>query len=372
MPRKRNTDTIANVAQQVRAKREAVAPAVPSRLCLPTGSTLLNLAVSDDAFGGWGAGKVVNLVGDSNTGKTLLVLTGLMEMAMDPQFEGYRFVYDDAENALEMPVHQMFGDAVADRLEDPYGAHYGEDDWRSSESIEDVKNNIWALLEEDTPFIYILDSYDAVTTRDELKRQAEEAKGKELNKDYPRGPAILGQMLRLVKGKLRNTKSLVLIISQTRDVIDAGSFAATKRRAGGRALKFYSSHEVWLAVAEGGQIKQEVRGQKHTIGWNIRVRSERSKLNGKRRDVPMTCYTEYGVDDIGANIDWLMKAGAWSGTKAKIVATGLLSPGGCMSRTSLINWIEGERKERKLRLIVQKAWDDIEGALKMTRRKRFE
>ena len=65
MPRK--TSKTSSVAGQVRAhSKERESAVESSRLLIPSGSTMLNLAISDKARGGYGAGKIVNLVGDSN------------------------------------------------------------------------------------------------------------------------------------------------------------------------------------------------------------------------------------------------------------------------------------------------------------------
>ena len=366
-----------------------------SLLFVPSGSTLLNLAMSDDAFGGYGSGKAINSVGDSNTGKTLKALTGLMEMSLQERFDLWRLVYDDAEHALEMPVEDMFGPELASRLEDPWGNKYGSPEFHASETINVVKNNVLRLLEQSKkdgrPVFYILDSYDACTSAEEQARQKKEEKiekkieelrkdgkdeeadkAKGMNRDYPRGPAVLSELLRKSKAPLRDTQSNLMIISQTRDVMDPMTFGATKRRAGGNALRFYSSHEIWLAIGKGGAITKIVNGTSYIIGYHIRCRSQRSKVNGKRRDVPLITYTEYGVDDIGANIDWLMQNKIWTGSKAKMSTKGF-HPDSPVSRENLITWIEERTtREDKLKRVVQKGWDGIEEKLKLHRRRRFE
>ncbi len=364
MPRKRS------VVQDIVRHALAETPAVektPCR-CLPTGSTLLNLAVSDRADGGWGAGKVGNLVGDSNTGKTLLAMSGLMEMALDPAYDDYDLIADDAEHALEMDVEAMFGPQLASRLQDPFGHFYGDPEWANSNTIQEVKNTIWSLLKAKRRFIYILDSYDALTSKEELSRQEEESKGKEMNRDYPRGPAVLGEMLRKIKQPLADTGSYVLIISQTRDVMDAVSFGAQKRRAGGKALKFYSSHEVWLAML--GAISKQVRGVKYEIGHSVRAKSVRSKLTGKGRTIEFEVYTRYGVDDIGSCVDWLLKVNHWKGTRKAIRATGISATP--LSRDELVQEIERNNKVRRLRNIVQAVWDEMEAAVETPRRAKWE
>ena len=42
-----------------------------------TGSTLLNLAMTDNPYYGWPCGRMSNIIGDSSAGKSFLALTGL-------------------------------------------------------------------------------------------------------------------------------------------------------------------------------------------------------------------------------------------------------------------------------------------------------
>jgi RecA/RadA recombinase len=401
MPRKRLKQVADEVADHTLSVDEP--EETPSRLCMPTGSTLLNLAVSNRARnGGWGAGKVVNLVGDSNTGKTLLALTGLMEMVDDPQFDDHRLIYDDAEAALEMPVDQMFGPKLASRLEDPHGTLWGGELWRCSDTIDEVKNRVWMLLEQGIPFVYILDSYDSLTSKEEIARQKKDAEIqkkidkladkmhasidadeiaklqkqlndiKEQNRDYPRGPAVLSELLRKAKAKLKFTDSLLMVISQTRDVIDAVAFAATKRRAGGNALRFYSSHEVWLAVAKEGKIKKTVKNVDYTVGYNIVARSVRSKLTGVQdRRVPLVTYTDYGVDDLTASCAWLLQCEVWKGSKMKLDTRGFI-PGDPRPLAAVVRAIEERRLEPELADLVERTWGVIQDKLALDRRRRWE
>ena len=57
---------------------------------LSTGSTLLNLAFSNLAQGGFVPGLCYSFVGDSNSGKTWLAMSALAEATIDPHFKEYR------------------------------------------------------------------------------------------------------------------------------------------------------------------------------------------------------------------------------------------------------------------------------------------
>ena len=67
-----------------------------SRL-IPTGSTLLNLAMSGHPEGGPVKGKVWNVPGDSHTGKTYLAFSVLAECSLLESYDHYRLIHDDAE-----------------------------------------------------------------------------------------------------------------------------------------------------------------------------------------------------------------------------------------------------------------------------------
>ena len=95
---KRLTEQIKNHSKKPVGRNESQA-ASPPLILIPTGSVLLNLACSNSKRGGFGAGKMVNLIGDSSSGKTLLALSMFAEVAKLKQFKDYHFVYDDVEHA---------------------------------------------------------------------------------------------------------------------------------------------------------------------------------------------------------------------------------------------------------------------------------
>jgi len=99
---------------------------------IPTGSTLLNCALSDHYQGGYQIGSVVNTIGDSGTGKTLLALNSLAEMTLYKRFDDYRFIFDDVELIVteglkSIPVESDFYKCINDVI-DWY--HEYPDDWK--------------------------------------------------------------------------------------------------------------------------------------------------------------------------------------------------------------------------------------------------
>ena len=116
----------------------------PVKMLLPTGSTLLNLACSDKSEGGYGTGRIVNLIGDSDTGKSVLSLTMLADLCYDESFDDYQLIYDDVEQAYTFDKEYMFSKKVNKRIimEESH-----------SDLIKDWRDRIFKLCDKDKHFV---------------------------------------------------------------------------------------------------------------------------------------------------------------------------------------------------------------------------
>tara|TARA_Y100000310_G_scaffold137866_1_gene136811 strand:+ start:268 stop:1296 length:1029 start_codon:yes stop_codon:yes gene_type:complete len=334
-----------------------------SPLLVPSGSSLLDLACSDSIKGAFPLGKVVNIIGDSSAGKTMLALSMFAEMNDRIGFDNYKFIYDDVERALEFDVQNLFGE-VSRRIEPPA---LDDDEKLYSDTIQDFFVNLKSWLNEGDPFIYVLDSFDALTSEQEEEKVDKfvkaHLKGEKSAGSYGMDKARMSsQILRMVKGLVADTDSLVVIISQTRDNIDPFSFEK-KKRSGGRALKFYSSHEIWLAN------KAKLKKKDRVIGNQVQAKVSKNKLTGKVRVVEFPVYYDYGVDSIGSAIDFLSKERWKAKTKNKINAPEFEFEG---SRQKLIDYIEINDSETELFGILEDEWQEIEESLKLNRKRKYD
>ncbi|RKZ05953.1 hypothetical protein DRQ25_15030, partial [Candidatus Fermentibacteria bacterium] len=236
------TDDIAAALSSTGAKRRDV---IPDKDLLKTGSTVLDLAMSGRAAGGIPKGKYIWMVGDSSSGKTFLMLTCLAEASINPAFDDYRFIYDNAEDGALMDLERYFGTRMAERLEPPAGTTEAPE---YSAEIEDLYFNLDDALAAaeapgGQPFIYLLDSMDALDSKyaeakfQESKKAAR--KGTKAKGDYGDGKAKMNSTrIRRVVSRLTATGSILIILSQTRDNVGGGLFDPQQTSAGGRALKF--------------------------------------------------------------------------------------------------------------------------------------
>lgn len=353
---------------------------------LSTGSTILNLALTNSKNGGFIKGTYSLVIGASGSGKTFLCLTCFAEAMRNPNFANYRIIFDNAEHGALMDIEKFFGKAVKERCEPP-AVRDGAP--RYSEVIEDFTYNVFDAIDDGRPFIYVLDSIDALSSKDEGKKFEAKRKARWKSKseqakiagDYGDGKAKhLSRHLRRIMAGLRDRKSILIIINQERDNIDAGLFESKKTHSGGRALKFYAASQLWADM--GKAIQKEVRGKKMKVGIQSRVRVPKNRADGKDRTVSFPILYDYGIDDLRACVDWLVEYKGWE-TKPKtaIINTGddfpnpkppKNAPKGAWSNAkALIKHIEDEGAEEELRMVVQREWIKLERELQEERKKRY-
>lgn len=343
------------VAQEVTRKE------VDPDTLIPSGCTTFDLECSGRTEGGFQMGKMVNLIGDSHAGKTLFALTIFAECALDERFEDVRFIYDDVEAANEFDIPYLFGQVVDDRIEDD-----GND---RSRTIEDFMDNVARALEEEERFIYVLDSFDALTSNAEIeksiKNRAKREKGQKADGSYGDGKAkIASEFFRLNMQNLKDHGSAIIIVSQTRDNIGFGAMFTPKTRSGGRALKFYASHEVWLACQ-----KKEKKG-KRTLVTNVQAKITKNKITGRHGEAYFPVLFDYGIDNLNACITFLKDEGDWTGTASSLNTKGFY-PDGKISKSKLIKWIETHEMEDDLKQLCQEAYDELMESLRPNRRRRY-
>ena len=360
-------DVITNetgVEKEVKEDAHSGAPLVPS------GCLLLNLACSDRASGAWRQGRMVNIIGDSSSGKSLLTLSSLAEICADPAFDDYRLIYDDAEHALDFDVGKLFGYDLAERLEPPEKDSDGNPVY--SETTHHFQAHIMKFLDEGKPFIYVLDSFDALGSVEEVELTKKENKAIEQGKALPGSYGAdkakhSSRLLRTIVAALEKTKSFLIVISQTRDNISPMTFAQ-KTRAGGKALKFYASHEIWLAVKE--KLKKTVAGKDYQIGVNIKAKVSKNKLTGKLREVEFPIFYSYGIDDIGAALEWLLQTDAITKSKQTLEIAELGLSG---TKSAIIDKIlEDSDLYFKFLDFVELQWRNVEEKLEIKRPPKFK
>lgn len=335
---------------------------------LHSGSTLLNLNSTGYAEGAIAKGTYVLMPGDSSSGKTFICRTILAEATINEHFKDYRLIYDDVEGGALMDTKRYFGDSLAERLKAP---DYDDDgDPLYSETIEDFYFNLHDNLSEGKPVIYILDSMDGLSSMYEGKKfQEKKEKGDRAKGDYGDGKAKINKSgMRQIIPLLKETGSILIVICQTIDVLDSQPFGPKKTRSGGWALKFFAHAEWWTSV--GPAIKMTVKGKDRKVGITSRVRIKKNRSTGREREIDVPIYYSCGIDDVGSMVDYLIDEKKWPKNKQGFVDAVDLDVK--KRREALIEHIEDNDLELKLRNVVVATWKDIEAACEVKRKRRYE
>lgn len=335
---------------------------------LSSGITLLNLALTDDPFCAFRRGTYNYVVGDSMAGKTYFAMQLFAEASHDENFQDYSLIFDNPEDGAQIDVEENFGKQTAERLEPPFMMDEGV--WGSSETVEEMYSRIKKTFRKG-PCLQVVDSMDALTSLAELKKADQIADAIEEDGDakgiMSDGKAkVNSMMLRQIMKPMQKHESLLFIISQTRDSV--GKMFSEKTRSGGKALRFYATTELWFSAVKA--LKRSVKGQEREVGNLVQIRVKKNRNSSQRPTVTIPLLHDYGFDDIGSCIDYLIDNKHWNG-KSKIECPEFSDK--ALNRASLIALIEAKpSRHDKLRTIVGEVWNEIRNATKPKRKKRYE
>lgn len=384
MRKRQRKDKPATLTEQVEASAEKeIEPFVdnigpdpktitPDRL-IPSGVTLLNCACSDNPKGAFAKGAINTIPGKSASGKTVLMLTMLAACALTPEFDDYELILDDGEESQSFDLDYLFP-VLVERLKSP---RYDGELPIHSDTIEDFEGNMLLRCKSEKPFIYVLDSLDALSSTAELDREyknaiknAKSSEEKEKAKQsYGTEKArAISATLRMVNGKIKKSDSALFVVQQTKQNLNKiFKYQPDWITSGGEAPFFYSFHRIYTNSIKS--YTGESRNIKHKIGSLTQVQVIKNKLNGKKRTIEFDIYEDLGIDDLAANIDFLKKTGEIKMSGSYMKLTEILGEDK-MYRADLIKYIEKENLEQDIQKIVGKIWNQIEKDIRLSDRKR--
>lgn len=339
---------------------------------LSTGSTLLNCALTGRPRGGYCKKGIYLWVGDSGALKTYAAMMMFAEASLNHHFDDYRFIFDQPEEGMLFDVEKFFGPKVVKRLSAP---RLNDDDSpRYSSRVEEFWYNVDDALNAG-PCIYVLDSMDAISHGDD------EAKFQERKEAFEKGGSAEARVsgsygmarakanssgFQQIAHKVRDTKSILFLIAQTRDRVGMG-YGDMRTRGGGRAMKFYADAELWTSV-----VKHEnatYKGNKVHIGSRIQIKVKKNRGTGYEPEIEIPFYRTHGIDDIGGCVDWLVEWKHWSKNDKGIIDATEFGQQARLDK--LVGYIESEGMELELQAIVGKVWRQIEEATAIERKSRY-
>jgi RecA/RadA recombinase len=163
-------------------------------------------------------------------------------------------------------------------------------------------------LPEGEALVYVLDSLDSLTTESGVERMDKSVKsGKAMDGNYgsgvERAKYLSSEFFGPLCSKMAGKDVTIFLISQVREKIDAMLFGEKHRRAGGKALDFYTHQVVWLA--QKAKLVKEYKGEKRIYGVRIIARFKRNKVAVPFREAEFDILFNFGVDDIGSCVEFM-------------------------------------------------------------------
>lgn len=304
---------------------------------LTSGCKLFDLALG----GGYGLSRIINIIGDSSTGKTLLAIEAIANFARE--FPEGKIWYDEVESAFDTGYAEELGMPV-DRVE------FIDGDF----TVEDFYATLLAKTESlgpDDNGLFILDSLDALSDKSELERGIGDS-------SYGANKAKkLSELFRRMVQKLADKNVTLIIISQVRENMNAGLFGAKFTVSGGKALQYYSTQRIMLS--QMGQLKKTKKGIEKVYGVKVRAKVIKNKIGSPNEQVDYEIIFGYGIDSVKANMDWLKASKFITDEEHKNYAKKIASG------------TEEEYRDaaRTLDSLVEEKWYEVKEAFAPTRKK---
>lgn len=219
----------------------------------------------------------------------------------------YEFVWesDDCETGDTFDTLRLYGVDFH-----PPVRVVGKNKFVDSETLEEMDGkltNMLSAMKENMYGIYALDSLDGLCDSNkkvkEAKRAQLQAQGKPVvdEGDYgAQGAKFLSQEFFKVKHKpLEQKNTTLLIISQTRCNFGAGMYGPKRKASNSDALDFYAYARIQL------KRKQPIIKDGLVVGGVVEATTIKCKVPRPYRSVMYSFYFDYGIDNIGSNIDYL-------------------------------------------------------------------
>ena len=244
-----------------------------------TGSSMLDLAISNRPNGGIAVGRITEINGLESSGKSLLGAHLLAET----QKKGGVAVYIDTETSVSQEFLEVIGVDFSKML------------YLHLETVEDIFEAIDEIVtkvresDKDRLVTILVDSLAAASTKVEMEADFEKdgwATAKAI---------IISKAMRKITQMIGRQKIALVFTNQLRQKLGV-MFGDPWTTSGGKALPFHASTRIRLKNL--GQIKKG----NDIIGMKIRAQVIKNRLGPPMRHADFELYFETGIDDFGS---WL-------------------------------------------------------------------
>jgi recombination protein RecA len=264
-----------------------------------TGSTMLDLAISNRKYGGFPVGRVSEITGLEQSGKSLLAAHALL----NTQKKGGLAVYIDTENAIATEYLSAIGLNLKDMLYIPL------------ETVEDIFETVDVIIEKvrssdkNRLVTIVVDSIAGASTKTEMAA--------DFDKDgYATAKAlIISKAMRKITNLIGRERICLIITNQLRQKLNAPAFSDPWTTPGGKGIPFHAS--VRLRLSSIGAIKAKREGRDEIVGSRVKAKLIKNRCGPPLRECEYEVYFDSGIDDYSS---WLTvmkehnlvsQSGAW-------------------------------------------------------------
>ena len=264
-----------------------------------TGSTILDLAISNRKNGGFPVGRVCEITGLEQSGKSLLAAHTLL----NTQKKGGLAVYIDTENALSTEFLSAIGLNLKEMLYIPL------------ETVEDIFETVETIIEKvrssdkNRLVTIVVDSIAGASTKTEMAA--------DFDKDgYATAKAlIISKAMRKITNLIGRERICLIFTNQLRQKLNAPAFSDPWTTPGGKGIPFHAS--VRIRLSSIGAIKAKVNGQDTIVGSRVKAKLVKNRCGPPLREAEYEVYFDSGIDDYSS---WLTtmkdyglvnQSGAW-------------------------------------------------------------
>jgi len=245
---------------------------------ISTGSSILDLAISNRPHGGLPVGKMIEFNGLEGTGKSLLSA----HVVADTQKKGGIAVVIDTENAAAPEFWKSLGVDLSKLL------------YVQCETVEDIFEKMEQMIgivrksNKDRILTIIVDSVAAASTKVEL----ESDHGKD---GYATGKSIIiSKAMRKITTMIGRQKVLTVFTNQLRQNINAMAFGDKYVVSGGKSLAYHCS--VRVRLNNTGKLK---KGEE-VIGNECKALVVKNRMGPPQRQASFDIYFDSGIADYGS------------------------------------------------------------------------
>ena len=266
---------------------------------LSTGNAQLDIAISNRPYGGLPVGRIAEITGLEQSGKSLLSAHLLAET----QKKGGVAVLIDTETAVNREFFEAIGVDISKLL------------YVSVDTVEAIFEACETIIEkvrtsDKTRLVTIVvDSVAAASTKKELES--------DYDKDgYATDKAIIiSKAMRKITNMIGRQSICLIFTNQLRQKMNAMAFSDPWTTSGGKALAFHSS--VRIRLKPMGQVKAGPVGKQKIIGIKVRAQIVKNRLGPPLRHADFVIYFDRGIDNYGSwlevmkDTNLVKQKGAW-------------------------------------------------------------